>query len=138
MSDAEFSKIYYQPKNLWKGKKAIKMLNEITGRNSEDWLTRQAYWQIHQPAPKEVQRPHFQVAKPNQLHQFDLLYMPTDKLYGNKYKYILCGIDVASRYKVARPLKTKKAKEVSLMIQDIYKSTPLYYPEVFQCDAGVN
>ena len=55
MSDADFIiKIYYQPKNLWKGKKAIKKLNEITGRNSEEWLTRQAYWQIHQPAPKEV------------------------------------------------------------------------------------
>ena len=62
--------------------------------------------------------------------------MPTDKLYGNKYKYILTGIDAASRYKVARPLKSKKAKEVSKMIQDIYKSTPLYYSEVFQCDAG--
>ena len=136
MSDAEFAKIYYQPKNLWKGKKAITLLNEETGRNSEDWLSRQAYWQIHQPAPSKVQRPHFQIVKPNQLHQFDLLYMPTDKLYGNKYKYILAGIDVASRFKVARPLKTKKSKEVSSMIEDIYKSTPLNFPEVFQCDAG--
>ena len=108
MNDSEFKKIYYQPKNLWKGKKAIKMLKEITGREPKEWLSRQAYWQIHQPAPKVVQRPHYQVAKPNQLHQFDLLYMPTDKLYGNKYKYILTGIDVASRFKAARLLKTKK------------------------------
>ena len=32
------------------------------------------------------------------MHQFDLLYMPSDTLYGNKYKYILAGIDAASRY----------------------------------------
>ena len=44
MSDAEFTKIYYQPKNLWKGKKAIKKLKEITGREPEGWLSRQAYW----------------------------------------------------------------------------------------------
>ena len=29
------------------------------------------------------------------MHQFDLLYMPSDTLYGNKYKYILSGIDAA-------------------------------------------
>ena len=60
--------------------------------------------------------------------------MPGDKLYGNKYKYILSGIDVASRYKVARPLRTKQAKDVANMIADIYKSGPLTYPQVFQVD----
>ena len=76
------------------------------------------------------------VTIPNQLHQFDLLYMPWDKLYGNKYKYILSGIDVASRYKVARPLQTKTAKEVSQMISDIYKVGPLTYPKEVQIDNG--
>ena len=64
------------------------------------------------------------------MHQFDLLYMPSDSLYGNKYKYILAGIDAASRYKVARPLRTK------IMIDDIYKVGPLKYPKIFQCDNG--
>ena len=52
----------------------------------------------------------------NEMHQCDLLYMPSDTLYGNKYKYILSGIDVTSRYKVARPLRTKQAKDVADMI----------------------
>ena len=68
--------------------------------------------------------------------QFDLLYMPSDTLYGNKYKYILSRIDVASRYKVARPLRTKQAKDVADMIADIYKVGPLTYPKIFQCDNG--
>ena len=59
------------------------------------------------------------------MHQFDLLYTPIDTLYGNKDKYILSGIDVASRYKVARPLKTKQAADVAAMIADIYKVGPL-------------
>ena len=68
--------------------------------------------------------------------QFDLLYMPSDTLYGNKYKHILSGIDVASRYKVARPLRAKQAKDVADMIVDIYKVDPLTHPKIFQCDNG--
>ena len=70
------------------------------------------------------------------MHQFDLLYMPSDTLYGSKYKYILAGIDAASRYKVARPLRTKQARDVAEMIADIYKVGPLKYPKIFQCDNG--
>ena len=70
------------------------------------------------------------------MHQFDLLYMPSDALYGNKYKYILAGIDAASRFKVARPLRTKEAHAVAVMIADIYKVGPLTYPKIFQCDNG--
>ena len=70
------------------------------------------------------------------MHQFDLLSMPSDSLYGNKYKYIPAGIDGTSRFKVARPLRTKQAKDVAEMIADIYKVGPLKYPKIFQCDNG--
>ena len=62
--------------------------------------------------------------------------MPSDSLYGSKYKYILAGIDAASRYKVVRPLRTKQARDVAEMIADIYKVGPLTYPTTFQCDNG--
>ena len=62
--------------------------------------------------------------------------MPSDSLYGSKYRYILAGIDAASRYKVARPLRTKQARDVAEMIADIYKVGPLKYPKIFQCDNG--
>ena len=99
------------------------------------WLSKQAFWQVHLPAPKHIQRPHY-VTTPSELHQFDLLYMPYNKLYGNKYKYIFSGIDVTSRYKVAQSLKNKQAKEVAEMIKDIYKAGPLTFPKVFQCENG--
>ena len=70
------------------------------------------------------------------MHQFDLLYMPSDSLYGSKYKCILAGIDAASRYKVGRPLRTKQVTDVAEMIADIYKVRPLKYPKIFQCDNG--
>ena len=126
-------KIYYQLNHLWKGQKAVKKLRELCGEKPKEvkqWLSRQAFWQVHLPAPKRVDRPHYEVT-PNEMHQFDLLYMPSDTLYGNKYKYILAGIDAASRY-----LRTKQAKDVAEMIANIYKVGPLTYPKIFQCDNG--
>ena len=132
-------KVYYQPNHLWKGQKAVKKLKELSGEKPKavkQWLSRQAFWQVHLPASKRVDRPHYQVTIPNEMHQFDLLYMPSDTLYGSKYKYILAGIDASSRYKVARPLRTKQARDVAEMIADIYKVGPLKYPKIFQCDNG--
>ena len=102
----------------------------------KQWLSRQAFWQVHLPAPKHIDRPHYQVTISNEMHQFDLLYMPSGTLYGNKYKYILAGIDAASRYEVARPLRTKQARNVAVMIADIYKVGPLKFLKIFQCDNG--
>ena len=132
-------KIYYQPNHLWKGQKAVKKLEQLSREKPKvikQWLSKQAFWQVHLPAPKHVDRPHYQITIPNEMHQFDLLYMPSDTLYGNKYKYILAGIDAASRYKVARLLRTKQARDVAEMIADIYKVGPLKYPKIFQCDNG--
>ena len=132
-------KIYYQLNHLWKGQKAVKKLKELSGekpKTVKQWLSRQAFWQVHLPAPKYIDRPHYEVIVPNEMHQFELLYMPSDTLYRNKYKYILARIDAASRFKVARPLRTKQARDVAEMIVDIYKVGPLTYPSTFQCDNG--
>ena len=63
--------------------------------------------------------------------------MPHDRFKGHTHKYILTGIDVASRYKVARPLKSKKPSELALELVAIYKKGDVFkYPKVFQCDNG--
>ena len=106
--------IYYQSSHLWKGQKAIRDLRELNKEKSKvikQWLLRQAFWQVHSPPPKCVDRPHYEMAIPNEMHQFDLLYMPTDTLYRNEYKYILSGIYFTSRYKVARPMRMKQTKD---------------------------
>ena len=132
-------KTYYQPNHLWKGKAAVKKLAEYSKEKPKvikQWLSWQAFCQVHLPAPKSIDRPHYQVTTPNEMHQSDLLYLPSDTLYGSKYKYILAGIDAASRYKVVRPLRTKQARDVAEMVADIYKVGPLTYPSIFQCDNG--
>ena len=66
-----------------------------------------------------------------------MLYVPHNIFEGNTYKYILTGVDVASRYKVTRALRTKKANEVAFVLEAIYKKGGVFkYPRVFQCDNG--
>ena len=48
-------KIYHQPNHFWKGQKAVKKLKEHSGEKPKEvkqWLSRQAFWQVHLPAPK--------------------------------------------------------------------------------------
>ena len=135
----ELRKIYYQPENLWKGRKAITMLREATKlplKQVKAWLAKQALWQVYIPPPKRIDHPHYFVAEVNKMHQADLLYLPHDKVYQNTYKYTLQMIDVASRFKVSRPLKTKKASEVAEMFKDIYKKGPLRYLKELHVDNG--
>ena len=130
---------YYQLDRLWAGGKAIKELRKITSMSKKikSWLAKQALWQVHIPPPKEMHHPHYDVTKPNEQHQFDLLYMPHNLFEGNMYKYILTDTDVASRYKVARSLTTKKSSEVSFVLEGIYKKGGVFkYPKTFQCENG--
>ena len=139
MTDEEkLYQAYYEPDRLWTGGKAIKELHKITSMSKKDiksWLAKQALWQVHIPPPKEIHHPHYDVTKPNEQHQFDLLYMPHNLLEGNTYKYVLTGIDFASRYKVSRPLRTKRSSKVAFVLEAIYKkSGVIKYPKTFQCD----
>ena len=129
--------LYYQPENLWVGSRAIKELKQRTKvKGIRQWLARQALWQVHLTAPKRVYYPHYNVTEVNKIHQADLMYLPHDKVYQNTYKYVVNVIDVASRYKASRPLRTKKASDVRFALEDIYKSEPLIFPKEFHCDNG--
>lgn len=139
MTDDKLSDIYYQSENLWMGRKAIKLLSKESGEPSKvvkTWLSRQALWQVFLPKPKHIDYAHFYVTKVNKIHQADLMYLPHDKVYQNTYKYVLNVVDIASGYKVSRPLRTKKASEVAELFKDIYKKGPLKYPDELHVDNG--
>ena len=77
------------------------------------------------------------VAKPNEQHQFDLLYMPDNVFEGNTYKYILTGVEVASRYK--DPLGPKNQAKLNLCWkQSITKVACLNIPRYFNVIMGLN
>ena len=92
---------------------------------AEKWLLKQPLYQIYLPAPKYIPRPNASMslfAKPNDIHQSDLLSLPHDKFKKKTYKYALNIVDIAYQ------LTSKNAKEVAQAFQWIYENTPLNYP----------
>ena len=138
----KFKQIYYFDGGYWRGKSAIQKLAKASGSTKEEaekWLLKQPLYQIYLPAPKYIPRQNASMslfAKPNDIHQSDLLSLPQDKFKKKTYKYALNVVDVASRYKGSYQLTTKNAKEVAQAFQWIYENTPLNYPKTLIVDDG--
>ena len=140
--DKKFKQIYYSDGGYWTGKSAIQRLakaSSSTKEEAEKWLLKQPLYQICLPAPKYIPRPNASMslfAKPNDIHQSDLLSLPHDKFKKKTYKYALNIVDVASRYKGSYQLTSKYAKEVAQAFQWIYENTPLTSPKTLIVDDG--
>ena len=106
-------------------------------RRGKKWLEKQALWQIYLPAPKYIPRPHWEVSKPNMIHQADLLFLPHDSVGRKTYKYALVVVDIATRYKDAEPLTSKESSLVAKAFEKIY-SRKLNWPSVLMVDPGKN
>ena len=117
--DKKFKQIYYSDDGYWRGKSAIQKLAKASGLTKEEaerWLLKQPLYQIYLPPPKYIPRPNASMslfAKPNDIHQADILYLPHDRYEKKVYKYALNIVDVTSRYKGSYQLATKNTKEVA-------------------------
>ena len=140
--DKKIEHIYYSDDGHWRVKSAIQKLAKASGSTKEEaekWLLKQPLYQIYLPAPKYISRPNASrslFAKPNDIHQSDVLSLPHDKFKKKTYKYALNIVDVASRYKGSYQLTTKNSKEVDQAFQWIYENTPLNYPKTLIVDDG--
>ena len=141
--DKKFKQIYCSDDGYWRGKSTIQKLSKASGSTKEEaekWLLKQPLYQIYLPPPKYIPRPNASMslfAKPNDIHQADILYLPHDKFKKKVYKYALNIVDVASRYKGSYQfLSTKNTKEVAQAFQWIYQNTALTYPKTLIIDDG--
>ena len=138
-----FNCLYYKKDDgYWRGKSAIQKSARASGSTKEEaerCLLKKPLYQIYLPTPKYIPRPKAGMslyAKPNDIHQADILYLPHDKFKTKTYKYALNIMDVASRYKGSYQLATKNSKEVAQAFQWIYENTPLTYPKTLIIDDG--
>ena len=140
--DKEFKRSDYSDNGYWRGKNAIQKLSRASDsmkEEAEKWLMKQQLYQIYLPAPKYIPMPNASMslfAKPNYIHQADILYLPHDRYEKKTYKCTLNIVDVASRYKGSYQLTTKNSKEVAQAFQWIYENTPLTYPKTLIIDDG--
>ena len=93
--DKKFNQIYYSNDGYWRGKSATQKLAKASNSMEEEakrWLLKQPLYQIYLPAPKYIPRPNASMslfAKPNDIHQSDLLSLPHDKFKKKTYTSIL-------------------------------------------------
>src|SRR5260363_426300 len=112
-------KIYYQPNGYQRTAKklyeaSLKARFDFVEDEVCDWLEKQALFQIHKPQPRFIPRASFNsIQFPNEYHQADILYMLHDTINNKIYKYCLCIVDVASRYKWAVPLIDKTSSSIA-------------------------
>ena len=133
--EKKVKQIYYSDDGYWRGKSAIQKLSRASGSTKEEaekWLMKQPLYQIYLPLPQCIPKPNASMslfAKPNDIHQADILCLPHDKFKKKPYKYALNIMDVASRYKGSYRLATKNSKKVAQAFQWICENTLLTYPK---------
>ena len=100
--DKKFEQIYYSDDGYWGGKSTIQKLAKASDsikEEAEKWLLKQPLYQIYLPASKYIPSPTASMslfAKPNDIHQSDLLSLPHEKFKKKIYKYVLNIVDVSS------------------------------------------
>jgi len=137
-------KLYYKPEGYHRTVNKLYDDSQYAGYDFtidevRNWLEKQAIHQIHMPSPSYIPRASFNsIQIPNECHQVDILYMPHDKIGNKIYKYCLCLVDIASRFKVAYPLTDINSTVVANALKQIYNSRncPLKWPKLLLSDQG--
>ena len=108
----------------------------MTEQQAKDLLKKQAIWQIYLPAPRNIPRPKFDAAVPNEVHQEDLLLLSHCRVRQKTFRYALTVVDVASNYKEDEPLTSKIAAEVAMALLGFKSGAPCGGRSLFQVDPG--
>lgn len=111
------------------------MRGKLKRKDVTKWLQSQETYTLHKPSQKHFPRNKYILSNYNELWQADLSDMRTYSKYNDGYKYILCVIDVFSKYAFARAMKNKKPDTIKTCFDSIFaeaKATPRH----IQSDKG--
>lgn len=135
----DINKIYYDVSNPAGYSSIDKLAKAMHGRMNkkevENWLRSQETYTLHKPVQRRFTRNKYILSNYNELWQVDLSDMRTYSQYNDGFKYILCVIDVFSKYAFARPMKKKDSCTVKKCFEDIFteaRATPRH----IQSDKG--
>jgi len=130
------AEIYYDPKHP-AGLASAKKLSKASGiplKRVEQWLREQATYTLHRSARKKYPTRSYIVHDIDEQWQADLADVALIARQNRGHTFILTVIDLFSRYAWARPLKSKRGKEVAEAFADIFKEGRI--PKRIQTDQG--
>lgn len=93
--------------------------NNITLKDVRKWLERQDTYTLHKQAYKKFKRNRIYVSGIDAQWEADLVDMQTYSAYNSGYKYMICCIDVFSKFAWVKPLRNKSANSICTAFKDI-------------------
>lgn len=96
------------------------MKGKMSRKQVHDWLKSQETYTLHKPVMRRFSRNKYVLSNFNELWQVDLSDMRTYSEYNDGYNYILCVIDVFSKYAFARPMRKKNSTTVKTCFESIF------------------
>ncbi|KAG6438937.1 hypothetical protein O3G_MSEX000345 [Manduca sexta] len=116
-----------------------KLSRAMKGKMKKDdvknWLRTQETYTLHKPVHRKFPRNKYILSNLNELWQADLSDMRTYSKENKGYNYILCVIDVFSKYAYARPLKKKNSDTIKKCFETIFEEADTT-PTHIQSDKG--
>ena len=87
-----------------------------------DWLRKQQTYTLHKPIRKKFLRRKTVVAGIDTQWQADLADLSKLSKFNDKYRYLLCIIDVFAKYAWVVPIKDKTGKTLVIAFKSVLKS----------------
>ena len=137
----KLEQLYYNPKSLaaYAGEQALYKLakqssKKVKLQDIRDWLRKQQTYTLHKPIRKMFLRRKTVVAGIDTQWQADLADLSKLSKFNDKHRYLLCIIDVFSKYAWVVPIKDKTGKTLVIVFKSVLKSGRS--PKSLQTDKG--
>ena len=98
----------------------------LTIKEIKKFLSSIYNYTIHRPTKKPKYHNPTYVYNIREQIQLDLLQISNISEFNERYNFILCAVDIFSRFAWARLLRTKSAKEVLTQFKDILDEAGVY------------
>ena len=137
----KFEKLYYDPKSPagYAGEQALYQLTKKSSKKVKlddvrNWLRKQQTYTLHKQIRRKFLRRKTVVAGIDYQWQADLADMSKMSKVNDKYRYLLCIIDVFSKFAWVVPIKNKTGKTLVDAFKSVLKSGRS--PKSLQTDKG--
>jgi uncharacterized membrane protein len=126
---------YFNPKapGSFGGVKSLAQQSKRTLKEASDWLSQHDAYTLHKNYKLKFKRRKTYSHGIGDLMQCDLADLSNISRYNDNYRYLLCCIDVFSRYATVLPLKTKGGKELTAAFAKIIANNKF---NLLQTDRG--
>lgn len=128
--------IYYDIKNP-AGFSSIAKLSKASGysqKEVKEWLKSQPTYTLHRQVRKRYPSRKYIVHEIDEQWQADLADVSLLAKQNNGYRFLLCVVDIFSRFAWVKPLRTKSGKEVAAAFKEIFDEGRI--PKRIQTDQG--